>query len=104
MRPTRQPNRAPNIRKSAVCTAGLCSGQPGNPSAMLIRKIARPLLSAVFIGQGAETLRNPKVAAHAAEPSMAAMRTLPDPVATKVPADPEVVARINAAIQLVGGV
>jgi uncharacterized membrane protein YphA (DoxX/SURF4 family) len=71
---------------------------------MLIRRIARPLLSAVFIGQGAETLRNPKVAADAAQPTMAALRTLPDPVATKVPADPEAAARINAAIQVAGGV
>lgn len=71
---------------------------------MLIRRIARPLLSAVFIGQGAETLRNPKVAADAAEPTIAALRTLPDPVATKVPADPETAARINGAIQVAGGV
>jgi uncharacterized membrane protein YphA (DoxX/SURF4 family) len=71
---------------------------------MLIRRIARPLLSAVFIGQGVETLRNPKIAADAAAPTMAALRTLPDPVATKVPADPEAAARINAAIQLAGGV
>jgi uncharacterized membrane protein YphA (DoxX/SURF4 family) len=71
---------------------------------MLIRRIARPLLSAVFIGQGAETLRNPKVAADAAEPTMALLRTLPAPVATKVPANPEAAARINAAIQVAGGV
>jgi uncharacterized membrane protein YphA (DoxX/SURF4 family) len=71
---------------------------------MLIRRIARPLLSAVFIGQGAETLWNPKVAAKAAEPTMAALRTLPDPVATKVPGNPETGARINAAIQVAGGV
>jgi uncharacterized membrane protein YphA (DoxX/SURF4 family) len=71
---------------------------------MLIRRIARPLLSAVFIGQGAEALRNPKVAAEAAEPTMTALRTLPDLVATKVPADPEAAARINAVIQVAGGV
>jgi uncharacterized membrane protein YphA (DoxX/SURF4 family) len=35
---------------------------------------------------------------------MAALRTLPDPVATKVPANPETAARINAAIQVAGGV
>jgi uncharacterized membrane protein YphA (DoxX/SURF4 family) len=70
---------------------------------MLIRRIARPLLSAVFIGQGVETLRNPKVTAGAAEPTMAALRTLPDPVATKVPSNPETAARINAAVQVGGG-
>ncbi|MGA8546401.1 MAG: DoxX family protein [Mycobacterium sp.] len=70
---------------------------------MLIRRIARPLLSAVFIGQGVETLRNPKVTVDATEPTMAALRTLPDPVGSKVPSDPETAARINAAVQVGGG-
>jgi uncharacterized membrane protein YphA (DoxX/SURF4 family) len=70
---------------------------------MLIRRIARPLLSAVFIGQGVETLRNPKVTADAAEPTMAALRTLPEPIGGKVPSDPETAARINAAVQVGGG-
>ncbi|MGB8387409.1 MAG: DoxX family protein, partial [Mycobacterium sp.] len=32
------------------------AGPPGNPPAMLIRRIARPLLSVVFIGQGVDSL------------------------------------------------
>jgi uncharacterized membrane protein YphA (DoxX/SURF4 family) len=84
--------------------AGLRTGEPGNTPAMLIRRIARPLLSAVFVGQGVETLRNPKVATDAATHAMAGLRTLPEPVAAKVPADPETTARINAAIQVAGGV
>ena len=70
---------------------------------MLIRRIARPLLSAVFIGQGVETLRNPKVAVDAAETAASALRTLPEPVGDKVPSDPETTARINAAVQVGGG-
>lgn len=70
---------------------------------MLLRRIARPLLSAVFIGQGVETLRNPQTSADAAQPTLAALRTLPDPVGTKVPADPQTAARINAAVQVGGG-
>ncbi|WP_414687572.1 DoxX family protein [Mycobacterium sp.] len=70
---------------------------------MLIRRIARPLLSAVFIGQGVETLRNPKVAADAAEPTVTALRTLPEPFGSKVPSDPETAARLNAAVQVGGG-
>ena len=70
---------------------------------MLIRRIARPLLSAVFIGQGVETLRNPKVTVDAAEPTVAALRTLPEPIGGKVPSDPETAARINAAAQVGGG-
>ena len=70
---------------------------------MLIRRIARPLLSAVFIGQGVETLRNPKVTLHAAQPILTALRTLPEPVGNRIPSDPETAARINAAVQVGGG-
>jgi uncharacterized membrane protein YphA (DoxX/SURF4 family)/vacuolar-type H+-ATPase subunit H len=70
---------------------------------MLIRRIARPLLSAVFIGQGVETLRNPKVTLEATEPTIAALRTLPEPLGDKVPSNPETAARINAAVQVGGG-
>ena len=70
---------------------------------MLIRRIARPLLSAVFIGQGIETLRNPSVTLEATEPTVAALRTLPEPYGDKVPSNPETVARINAAVQVSGG-
>jgi uncharacterized membrane protein YphA (DoxX/SURF4 family) len=70
---------------------------------MLIRRIARPLLSAVFIGQGVETLRNPKVSLDAAQTAVTALQTLPDPVGGKIPSDPETAARINAAVQVGGG-
>jgi len=71
---------------------------------MLLRRIARPLLSAVFIGQGVETLRNPKVTLDAAQTAVTTLQTLPDPVGSKIPSDPETVARINAAVQVGGGV
>jgi uncharacterized membrane protein YphA (DoxX/SURF4 family) len=70
---------------------------------MLIRRIARPLLSAVFIGQGVETLRNPKVTMEAVRPTVTALQTLPEPVGSKVPTDPATAARINAAVQVSGG-
>jgi uncharacterized membrane protein YphA (DoxX/SURF4 family) len=70
---------------------------------MLIRRIARPLLSAVFIGQGLETLRNPKVTMDAVRPTVTALQTLPEPVGSKVPTDPATAARINAAVQVSGG-
>jgi uncharacterized membrane protein YphA (DoxX/SURF4 family) len=75
----------------------------GNTSVMLIRRVARPLLSAVFIGQGIETLRNPSVTLEATEPTVAALRSLPEPYGDKVPSNPETVARINAAVQVSGG-
>jgi uncharacterized membrane protein YphA (DoxX/SURF4 family) len=70
---------------------------------MLIRRIARPLLSAVFIGQGVNSLRNPKPAAEAAAPAVDGLRTLPDPVGSSIPADAETFAQINAAVQIGGG-
>ena len=70
---------------------------------MLIRRIARPLLSVAFIGQGVDALRNPKPAADAARPALDGMRKLPDPVGTNVPSDAETFARINAAVQIGGG-
>jgi uncharacterized membrane protein YphA (DoxX/SURF4 family) len=70
---------------------------------MLIRRIARPMLSAVFIGQGVDALRSPKPAADAARPTLEGLSKLPDPIGTHVPADAETFARINAAVQIGGG-
>ncbi|HKV20774.1 MAG TPA: DoxX family protein [Mycobacterium sp.] len=70
---------------------------------MLIRRIARPLLSVAFIGQGVDALRNPKPAADAARPALDGMRALPDPIGPKVPSDAETFARVNAAVQVGGG-
>ena len=70
---------------------------------MLIRRIARPLLSAAFIGQGVETLRNPKVTIDAAQPTVTALQTLPEPFGSMVPSNAETAARITAAVQVGGG-
>jgi uncharacterized membrane protein YphA (DoxX/SURF4 family) len=71
---------------------------------MLLRRIARPLLSAAFIGQGVGALRSPKPAADVARPTLEGLQKLPDPVGSKVPTDAETFARVNAAIQIGGGV
>ncbi len=70
---------------------------------MLIRRIARPLLSVVFIGQGIDSLRNPKLAAEAAAPAVDGLHSLPDPVGSSIPSDPQTFAQINAAVQIGGG-
>src|SRR6185312_7616826 len=70
---------------------------------MLIRRIARPMLSAVFIGQGVDSLLNPKRAAQAAAPAVDGLRSMPDAVSSNVPSDPETFAKINAAVQIGGG-
>lgn len=70
---------------------------------MLIRRIARPLLSIAFIGQGVDSLLNPKSAAQAAAPAVDGLRALPDPVGSSFLTDPETFAQVNAAIQIAGG-
>ena len=70
---------------------------------MLIRRIARPMLSAVFISRGIDALRSPKPAADAARPTLEGLSKLPDPVGTNVPSNAETVARVNAAVQIGGG-
>jgi len=70
---------------------------------MLIRRIARPLLSVAFVGQGIDSLLNPKPAAEAAAPMVDGLRALPDPVGSVIPSDPQTFAQINAAVQIGGG-
>jgi uncharacterized membrane protein YphA (DoxX/SURF4 family)/gas vesicle protein len=70
---------------------------------MLIRRIARPMLSAAFIARGVDSLRSPKPAADAARPTLEGLSKLPDPVGTNVPSNAETVARVNAAVQIGGG-
>ncbi len=70
---------------------------------MVIRRIARPLLSVAFIGQGVNSLLNPKSAAEAAAPAVSGLQALPDPVGSSIPSDPETFAQLNAAVQIGGG-
>ena len=70
---------------------------------MLIRRIARPMLSAAFISRGVDAVRSPKPAAEAARPTLEGLSKLPDPVGTNVPSNAETVARVNAAVQIGGG-
>ena len=76
------------LRSCGDAPSGLFADPPGNPAAMLIRRIARPLLSAVFIGQGVESLLNPKPAAEAAAPAVDGLQALPDPVGSNIPERP----------------
>ena len=61
------------------------------------------MLAAVFIGQGVDALRSPKPAADAARPTLEGLQKLPDPVGTRVPTDAETFAKVNAAVQIGGG-
>jgi uncharacterized membrane protein YphA (DoxX/SURF4 family) len=61
------------------------------------------MLAAAFIGQGVDSLRNPKLAAQAAAPAVDGLNALPDPVGSAIPSDPQTFAQINAAVQIGGG-
>jgi uncharacterized membrane protein YphA (DoxX/SURF4 family) len=70
---------------------------------MLLRRVARPLLSVAFIGQGVETLLDTKSASDIVRPTLEGLQTLPDAVAQKVPSDAATVARVNAGVQIGAG-
>jgi uncharacterized membrane protein YphA (DoxX/SURF4 family) len=61
------------------------------------------MLSAAFIARGVDALRAPKPAADAARPTLEGLSKLPDPVGTNIPSNAETVARINAGVQIGGG-
>ncbi len=72
---------------------------------MLVRRIARPLMSTIFIAGGIDALRNPAVKARAATPLIEkGQEVLPDSVTANVPTDPDTLVRVNAAIQIGGGI
>ncbi|RZL77772.1 MAG: DoxX family membrane protein, partial [Rhodococcus sp. (in: high G+C Gram-positive bacteria)] len=72
---------------------------------MLVRRIARPLMSTIFISGGVDALRNPAGRAKAAAPLIEQSKdALPNEVTANVPTDPETLVRINGGIQVAGGI
>ena len=84
---------------------------------MILRRIARPMLAAVFVSGGIETLRNPKPRIEIAEPLVSkaadqvidkipdqALDKIPDKVIDKVPTDTESFVKLNAMAQIGAGV
>ena len=67
---------------------------------MLVRRLARPLLAAVFVAGGVDTLKAPGGRAQLAEPvAVPLARRLPVPL----PEDPRALVRLNAAVQVGAG-
>ncbi|MDL9938194.1 DoxX family protein [Gordonia sp. ABSL1-1] len=72
---------------------------------MILRRIARPMLASVFVASGIDALRNPAPKADIAQGFVdSSAAVLSDEVRAKVPTDPEVLVRINGAIQVGSGV
>lgn len=66
---------------------------------MIARRLARPLLASVFVSSGIDTLRNPGPRAELAEP---VTEKIAEPA--PLPGDSEQLVKVNAAVQVVGGV
>ncbi len=65
----------------------------------LTRRIARPLLSAVFVSSGIDVLRNPEPRVKKADPVTSRIAQ-----ATPLPDDTELLVKINAGVQVGAGV
>ena len=64
----------------------------------VVRRIARPMLAAVFVTSGLDSLRHPAARAQAAAPLV---KALSGPL--RMPDDPELMVRANGATMLVAG-
>ncbi|NED67161.1 DoxX family protein, partial [Streptomyces sp. SID10244] len=72
---------------------------------MLIRRIARPMLATVFVASGIDALRNPQPRADMSRDLVdKSVQALPNSVTDNVPTEPEILVRVNGAIQIGGGV
>jgi putative oxidoreductase len=63
---------------------------------MILRRVARPLLAAVFVSGGIQTLRNPKPPTEAASPVL-------DRMGDSLPAEPMSVVKLDAAVKVGAG-
>jgi len=71
---------------------------------MIVYQLARPLLAAVFVWGGVETLRNPEPRVKAAGPFLEkALDTVKDSLPDQVPTDPTTLVRLDAAVKIVAG-
>lgn len=72
---------------------------------MILRRLARPMLAAIFISGGIDALRNPAAHAEAAKPVLDTMiGTAGDRLPAQVPTDPQTLVKIDAAVKIGAGV
>lgn len=71
---------------------------------MIMRRIARPMLAAIFVSGGIEQLRNPKPRMQAAEPVIdMTVGKVEDKLPDEVPTDTESLVKIDAAVKIGAG-
>ncbi len=72
---------------------------------MILRRVARPLLAAIFVSGGIEMLRNPKPHIQAAEPLLdKTAGQVRDKLPEQVPTDAETLVKLDAAVKIGAGV
>jgi putative oxidoreductase len=72
---------------------------------MFVHRLARPMLAAVFVISGINTLRNPDKNVKAATPLITtAVEKFGDSLPEQVPTDPATVVRLDAALKVAAGV
>jgi uncharacterized membrane protein YphA (DoxX/SURF4 family) len=72
---------------------------------VLVRRIARPLLSSSFVGDGVSSVLETQTRAENAAPLLRfAEARLPRAISVNLPADPATLVRVNAALQIAAGV
>jgi putative oxidoreductase len=77
---------------------------PEEVPTMIMRRIARPMLAAVFVSGGIETLRNPKPRIQAAEPVVdKTVGQLEDKLPDEIPTDTETLVKLDAAVKIGAG-
>lgn len=71
---------------------------------MILRRVARPMLAAVFVSGGIETLRNPKPSTQVAEPLLdKTVGQVQDRLPDQVPTDAETLVKLDAMIKIGAG-
>jgi uncharacterized membrane protein YphA (DoxX/SURF4 family) len=72
---------------------------------MILRRVARPLLAAIFVSGGIETLRNPKPRIQAAEPLLdKTVGQVRGKLPAQLPTDPESLVKLDAAVKIGAGI
>ena len=70
---------------------------------MLVNRLARPLLAAIFVASGINTLRKPEEKVKTATPLVQATVGRMEGLPARVPTDPETLVRLDAGLKVLAG-
>lgn len=71
---------------------------------MLVHRLARPMLAAIFVFSGIDTLRQPEAKVKTATPFLqAATSRVEGKLPEQMPTDPETLVRLDAGVKIVAG-